>query len=164
MNKARLREYALILRKNLSYNKLELESDVLNIIGEYKNIAIYYPMKYEIDLLFLKKYNLNLIYPKVVGRDLIFYKNPTKFIKSNFNVYEPLDGDIIPLNNIDIMFVPSLVISSKLYRIGYGKGFYDRTMKNRSFKAYGLCYKELYLDFLEEEQDERLDGVIICKP
>lgn len=162
MVKEELRRYALLKRKSLSYDKDFLITNVLNVI-KGKNIAIYYPMKYEIDLLFLKDYGFNLLFPKVVGNDLVFYENVTKFSLSSFKVNEPLDGNIFSKDKIDFMFVPSLVINKNNYRIGYGKGYYDRYLSNRSFKAYGICYEELYLDYKENDYDERLDGVIICK-
>jgi len=164
MNKKELRKLALSVRKNLTVDTTYLENEVLSKIKDSKNIAIFYPMRYEINLLFLKKYNLNLIYPKVNGNSLEFYMNPTKFEKSSFGVYEPIDGIFCNKNMIDIMFVPALVISKSLYRIGYGKGYYDRYLKDRTFKAIGLCYKDLYLDFKNDIFDERLDEVIICKP
>jgi 5-formyltetrahydrofolate cyclo-ligase len=163
MNKKELRKYAINIRKKLSYDKNQLEKDVLAIIGDKKNIAIYYPLEFEIDLLFLKKYNLNLCFPKTNGLEMEFFLNPTQFIKGNFNVYEPINGTKISYKDIDIMFVPSLIINERNYRIGYGKGYYDRYLYNKNIKTIGICYKELYLDFLEEENDVRLGGVILCR-
>ena len=61
------------------------------------------------------------------------------------------------------MFVPALVINPRKYRIGYGKGYYDKYLKDNKVKTVGLVYEELYLDFDENELDERLDDIIICK-
>jgi len=163
MNKKELRKYAINLRKNLYYDKNQLEKDVLDIIGDKKNIAIYYPLEFEIDLLFLKKYDLNLCFPKTDGTNLKFFLNPTQFKKGSFNVLEPIDGTLISSKDIDIMFVPALIINERNYRIGYGKGYYDRYLKNTNVKTIGICYKDLYLDFLEEENDVKLGGVILCK-
>ncbi len=102
MNKKELRKYAINLRKNLYYDKNQLEKDVLDIIGDKKNIAIYYPLEFEIDLLFLKKYDLNLCFPKTDGTNLKFFLNPTQFKKGNFNVLEPIDGTLISSNDIDL--------------------------------------------------------------
>jgi 5-formyltetrahydrofolate cyclo-ligase len=164
MNKKELRSFALSLRKTLTLNKEDLENKVLECIKDNKNVAIYYPMKYEIDLLFLRKQNINLLFPKVEGDNLIFYKGATKFVKSKFGVFEPSDGVAIDSHLIDLMFVPCLVINKDKYRIGYGRGYYDRYMKGHEYKTIGICYSELYKDFDEDVFDERLDEIIVCKP
>ena len=48
------------------------------------------------------------------------------FIKNKFNILEPLDGEIIQPQLLDIIFVPLIAFDNKGYRVGYGKGFYDR--------------------------------------
>ena len=163
MNKQELRSFALLRRKTLTINKSYLIREVKKRIENSKNVAIYYPMQYEIDLLFLKNEKINLIYPKVEGKSLVFYKDVTIFKKSKFNVFEPGDGIVVDSADIDIMFVPALVINPRKYRIGYGKGYYDKYLKDNKVKTVGLVYEELYLDFDENELDERLDDIIICK-
>lgn len=52
----------------------------------------------------------------------------TRFRKNGYCIYEPEDG--VPVNpaGLDMIFVPLLAIDKKGFRIGYGKGFYDRYM------------------------------------
>ena len=50
----------------------------------------------------------------------------TPFEKRNLNIYEPDRGDIVPADEIDMVFVPLLTFDQTGYRIGYGKGFYDK--------------------------------------
>ncbi|MEK8178850.1 5-formyltetrahydrofolate cyclo-ligase [Flavobacterium buctense] len=49
----------------------------------------------------------------------------TKFQKSDYNIYEPVDGLEVPTSKIDVVFVPLLTYDVKGNRVGYGKGFYD---------------------------------------
>jgi 5-formyltetrahydrofolate cyclo-ligase len=49
----------------------------------------------------------------------------TKFQKSEYNIYEPVDGLEVPTSKIDVVFVPLLAYDTKGNRVGYGKGFYD---------------------------------------
>ncbi len=49
----------------------------------------------------------------------------TKFQKSEFNIYEPVDGLEVPVSKIDVVFVPLLAYDKMGNRVGYGKGFYD---------------------------------------
>lgn len=48
------------------------------------------------------------------------------FIKNKFNILEPLDGEVIPPHLIDVAFVPLIAFDINGYRVGYGKGFYDK--------------------------------------
>jgi len=66
----------------------------------------------------------------------------TPFEKKHFNVYEP-DGDaFIPPGDIDMVIVPLLAFDQEGYRVGYGKGFYDKWLaecRDDCIKA-GFCY------------------------
>jgi 5-formyltetrahydrofolate cyclo-ligase len=69
-------------------------------------------------------------YPKV---DLTSFKmhsiqtnDDTRFIKNNYQIYEPQNGDIVNPAGLDMIFVPLLAVDKKGFRVGYGKGYYDR--------------------------------------
>ena len=49
----------------------------------------------------------------------------TKIKKNEFNIPEPVDGLEVPVNKIDVVFVPLLAFDKAGHRVGYGKGFYD---------------------------------------
>lgn len=48
------------------------------------------------------------------------------FIKNKFNILEPISGDIVPPDQHDVIFVPLIAFDVRGYRVGYGKGYYDR--------------------------------------
>lgn len=45
-----------------------------------------------------------------------------------FGIPEPVSGNIVDATQIDLMLVPLLAFDTAGYRVGYGKGFYDRFM------------------------------------
>ncbi|HEX9980595.1 MAG TPA: 5-formyltetrahydrofolate cyclo-ligase [Flavobacterium sp.] len=52
----------------------------------------------------------------------------TDNIKIRNNAYgipEPVDGIEVPVDKVDVVFVPLLAFDKKGNRVGYGKGFYD---------------------------------------
>lgn len=50
----------------------------------------------------------------------------TEFHHSPFNIEEPVNGSPIEPTMIDMVFVPMLVCDEQGFRVGFGKGFYDR--------------------------------------
>jgi 5-formyltetrahydrofolate cyclo-ligase len=50
----------------------------------------------------------------------------TTFTKKELNLYEPDNDETIEPGEIDLVFDPLLAFDKDGYRIGYGKGFYDR--------------------------------------
>lgn len=50
----------------------------------------------------------------------------TEFILNSYGIYEPASGAVLASAEIDLVFVPLLAIDRKGYRVGYGKGFYDK--------------------------------------
>lgn len=50
----------------------------------------------------------------------------TSFIKNELNIYEPEEGNRVDAAEIDMVLVPLLAFDTKGYRIGYGKGYYDK--------------------------------------
>jgi len=50
----------------------------------------------------------------------------TRFRKNKYDLYEPEGGVIVNHAGMDMIFVPLLSFDKNGYRVGYGKGFYDR--------------------------------------
>ncbi len=53
----------------------------------------------------------------------------TEFAMNEFGITEPVSNNVIPPQDIDLVFVPMLICDSNGYRVGYGKGFYDRYLQ-----------------------------------
>ena len=45
---------------------------------------------------------------------------------NNYGIPEPINAKEITPKDIDLVFVPLLISDKQNYRVGYGKGFYDR--------------------------------------
>lgn len=82
------------------------------------------------DYLEFKNPELLISYPKTdvfLGEMVaVATDRETEFIKNEFNIYEPEDGRRMEADEIDLVFVPLLAFDKKGYRVGYGKGFYDK--------------------------------------
>jgi 5-formyltetrahydrofolate cyclo-ligase len=55
-----------------------------------------------------------------------------------------MDGTLVDASFIDMIFVPLVIFDKRGYRVGYGRGFYDKYLKDcrpDSLKV-GFCYFE----------------------
>ncbi|MCM1114733.1 MAG: 5-formyltetrahydrofolate cyclo-ligase [Clostridium sp.] len=71
-----------------------------------------------------------------------------------FGVREPDAETCMEVENFtdSICVVPALAYNKNGYRLGYGKGYYDRFLQNYSSLSVGLCYNELLVDDLPTEE------------
>jgi len=68
----------------------------------------------------------------------------TAFTKQTLNIYEPQEGEAIDAPDLDMVIVPLLITDKKGYRVGYGKGFYDKYLAGCRTDCIkiGFCYFE----------------------
>ncbi|MGC4035005.1 MAG: 5-formyltetrahydrofolate cyclo-ligase [Chitinophagaceae bacterium] len=68
----------------------------------------------------------------------------TPFELQEHNIHQPLTGIVTDAGLIDMIFVPLLIFDAEGYRVGYGKGFYDKYLKECSKDCIkiGFCYFE----------------------
>lgn len=68
----------------------------------------------------------------------------TRFRKNEYSVYEPDGGTSVNNAGIDMVFVPLVCFDKKGYRVGYGKGFYDKYLCNcrKDCMKIGFSYFE----------------------
>ena len=50
----------------------------------------------------------------------------TPLVENRWGIREPLGGEIVEASDIDLVLVPLLSVDEEGYRVGYGKGFYDK--------------------------------------
>ena len=97
----------------------------------FQYCGFYMPLDDEPKLLLPE--NAVVTFPKVLNDDKIeFYSGKIdSFKKGAFDVYEPqnLMDKHIEIKKHDFFVVPGLSFSSQGYRLGRGKGYYDRFLK-----------------------------------
>jgi 5-formyltetrahydrofolate cyclo-ligase len=61
---------------------------------------------------------------------LFLYETSSQLTLSDYGIPEPKGGIGISAEKLDIVFVPLLALDDKGFRVGYGKGFYDRLLQS----------------------------------
>ena len=84
----------------------------------------------------------HIAYPRVVGKGaaLEFHRVPDGEVLAPgaFGIHEPLD--IWPRVVPSVLLVPLLAFDASGHRLGYGGGFYDRTLALLKVPAIGIAY------------------------
>ncbi|MDX7992293.1 5-formyltetrahydrofolate cyclo-ligase [Xenorhabdus littoralis] len=73
------------------------------------------------------------------------YQSDTPLIRNRFNIEEPpLDiRQVLPVSELDVMFIPLVAFDCTGQRLGMGGGFYDRTLakwQQQNFYPIGLAH------------------------
>jgi 5-formyltetrahydrofolate cyclo-ligase len=167
ISKQQLRIWAKTERKKLNIKSTsEFLIQKLRTTPEYlaaKNILIFYPLEYEINLLKLLEDNTKNFYlPKISGENLLCcpYKLGEELYESCFKTKEPKTKPI-KKDLIDLAIIPALAVDKNNYRLGYGGGYYDRLLKNtQCFKIVCISKKLLINTIHPEEHDIKIDKII----
>ena len=74
------------------------------------------------------------------------YLPDTPMLKNKFSIWEPKLNvqNVLPLDELDILFTPLVAFDKQGNRLGMGGGFYDRTLqnwRNASFIPVGLAHQ-----------------------
>ena len=107
-----------------------------------------------------KKVLIPKTYPK--GRmDFVVY-DPQQLVKTSFGLLEPQGNlEVVDASQIDLIHVPGLSFTTKGYRIGYGGGYYDRSLEQFSGHTLSTIYPCQIQDFIPENHDIPVQEVLI---
>lgn len=142
----------------------------IELLREFKKsdvVALYYPIKGEVNLLplfYRYKRNKIFVFPRIEGENMIFsqVRELDEMKIGKFGIMEPVN-EIFPLKEIDLFIVPGIAFDPDGYRIGYGKGYYDKLISQKLAHqcTVGVCFDFQMVDSIErDEWDVRVDYVI----
>ena len=143
--KTRLRKKYLNIRKKNYYNvEKEFFVPLLKLIRlkfkkKFIRLALYYPSNFELNV--LKYLELNSIFSRDILLPVTDKNNLMNFFSwkkreilfvNEFGILEPAKSQAkIP----DVILIPMIAFDKHKYRLGYGKGFYDRYL-NKYLKQF----------------------------
>ncbi|HEX8060928.1 MAG TPA: 5-formyltetrahydrofolate cyclo-ligase [Cyclobacteriaceae bacterium] len=147
MTKAEARQYYLEQRKALS----DAERDILNFkiynrifasgyLELKKTVHIFLSMERTeepdtwqlIDKIRRELPHVRLVIPRINDSgslDHFYFEGLHQLKQNNFGILEPAQGIPATLTKLDFVFVPLAAFDVEGNRVGYGKGYYDRFLK-----------------------------------
>ncbi len=160
MTKKELRKIYLEKRRQLSNLEMDKLNDLI-LIGFQKLklpplqlIFIYNPLttRNEPETGAIARYltflhpGLKITLPRINSMngemDAVIVEDHTLFKENNYGILEPDQGIIAQPEDIDLVIVPLLAFDKLGYRVGYGKGFYDKYLAHcdKNSITVGLSY------------------------
>ncbi len=169
------------IRKEMLNKRLNMKDDEVqflsNIITEKlksftiwentETTTLYWPIKGEVDIknlsYWLKEKGKTVYLPKIKGDTLMFGLYSEKdLVEGKFGIKEPKKADT-PMEHIEVFVVPGIAFDFDGYRLGFGKGFYDKLIsRKRAHQCFiGVCYEFQLLERLPRDiWDEKVDIVV----
>lgn len=175
IRKSLLKQGQLLSSNSIKKINCKIQRTALDVIDikESKNTLLYFPYRNEIsiDIIIkeLLKYSNNIYMPRIVSENTLKFN---KFLecerleKNKFGINEIINEDYINPESFNTMFIPFVGIDINGYRLGYGGGFFDRTLKKLKSKKnkplfIGLGYDYQILDeAFGESHDIKYDLII----
>lgn len=162
-------------RKHLK-NKKEKDVNIFNNIvnsSNYKQalvILCYFPREDEVNTIPIitkaLKDNKKVALPVCLdgrGNMEFYYINSIDNLNVGFfGILEPekKDDNLVRDFNNSLCIVPGYTFDKSGYRLGYGKGFYDKFLSLHDIATIGLCYEEfLAKELPKNEFDKKVDYI-----
>ena len=133
-------------------------------------LSLYYPSNFEVNVLsffqFIKKIKIKTLLPVIKPNNQMSfvewqYLDPLKV--NEFGMLEPCLANKLIVPNF--MLVPLLAFDSNKNRLGYGKGFYDKFLKNKKkITTIGVAFSfQKYNKLPVSNLDIKLDYILTEK-
>ncbi len=175
--KTQLRKHYRCLRNSLDNHSCQYDSRVITekIIRSpwYQNaetVFVYVSMKNEVDTRMLidyalkhgKKVAVPCCIPEKGTMDFYYIRSLQDLHKGYFGVDEPsLECSEKVTVKQGVIIVPALAFDGKGYRMGYGKGYYDRYLADFKGVKIGICYHKCFRRcMIHDRFDQRVNYII----
>ena len=173
MLKTEIRKRMKNIRNNLSKEQIKTKSNyIINALknklpNNYETYFIYHDFNNEVCTKHLINYllenNKKVFLPKIIKDEMCavpFNKQSTLSL-NKFKIYEP-NGAPQEIDTF-VCIMPLLAVDKKGNRIGFGKGYYDKFLKNKNCLKIGLCYDFQILDNIATENHDIPIDIIISE-
>ena len=177
MNKQQLRK--AMKQKRLSLDKNEralmdkrITESLLELTEIYDTVLCYVSSEIEVDTraflqhLFDKGKKTVLVPRCITGTNIMHFYQINSFDdleKGNFGIEEPKKG-LLKVNEYlgkSCCIVPALCYDRRGFRVGFGKGFYDRFLADFEGVKIGICYDCCLVEKIENDLTDICADIVV---
>lgn len=174
MKKSDIRKEMLGRRRALPAEEISQKSKMISNKAialleqrQIKSLLAYWPIHGEVEVKEILAYcshrGIQVYLPIVVGENQMTvgrYCGKTALKKGKWGILEPEDR--AENAHIELALIPGVAFSKKMYRIGYGKGYFDRYLSQHShIWKLALAYEFQMLEEIEvESHDIQMDMIL----
>ncbi len=135
-------------------------------------VALYHAIGSELDCSSLHRALISeggvTCYPRCVPSSLTLefseVKDSTELRPGLKNIPEPVDEHtLMPLQELTAIIVPGLAFTAQGMRLGYGAGYYDRTLADYQGLVVGVCFNAQVVDELPQEAHDIAMQVLVTQ-
>ena len=131
------------------------------MITDKKTVMLYNSIDGEVELCYLNCENHKILFPRVEG-DFMVAVEGTEFKIGSYGIMEPV-GEAY-YGDIDAVIVPMCAFDKKLNRLGFGKGYYDKFLKDKKSLKIGVAFScQETVDIVTKDTDVKMDYIVTEK-
>lgn len=181
-----IRKYKQSIRENSKKRRSEMDPQIKNKmdqsiadnvrrLNEYrpaKTLLVYVSTPIEVDTKRIienawsdgKRVAVPSCIPDTRDMEFHYITSFSELSPGSFSVLEPSEHQPIVTDFSNcLMIVPGMQFDMKGYRLGYGKGYYDRYMVRFTGKSAGLCYSNELKPYMHHGKYDRSVDIIVTE-
>ncbi len=141
----------------------------LAAIKNAKTVLVYLPVNNEVNTYSIIDYLLRahktVVVPRFTDSNYYFGKlnNLNKLELGPFNIPQPKVFKRIDSKMIDVAIIPGVAFDQKGYRLGYGKGVFDRLLSDCDAIKIGLAFDFQIIGKVEGEAHDIKMDIVVCE-
>lgn len=173
MDKKQTRSYISILKNEMSAEDRRLEEETVwkrvEALPDFvaaETVLLYCSLPDEVSTTeFIARWHgrKRIILPLVSGNSLLLKEYFPDRMHSGYKFISEPDADLpdFPASAIGFAVIPGVAFDAEGYRLGRGKGFYDRLLPSLSCPCVGVCYScQMVADLPRDSWDIQLTKVV----
>ncbi len=137
---------------------------------EYKGagtVMMYAALPDEVELALLiddaKATGKKVVLPRMEGNQIEAVLYDGQLMKNEIGIAEPVEGSIVPKEEIDIVIVPGRAFDKKGNRLGRGGGYYDTFLQGYEGMTIGVAFESQIFNELPVDEHDYPVNIIITE-
>ena len=155
--------------EQIAHSSQKITQEILNsdVYKTAKNVCLYLSAYKEVDtsaLLNACKADNKTVALPVTDEDgiITLYIDNGEYKTGNFGITEPAGNKTISPKEIDLFIIPALAFDKQGGRLGFGKGCYDRLLKDTTGYKIGIGYAFQLVDKVPSDKHDIKMDMVIC--